>query len=104
METKSRKRHDESFKREAVRLVLEEGRTPASVERDLGIRGSLLYKWVRLFEKNPQQPFPGKGHLSAQDEEFRRLRRENEILREERDILKKAVAIFSKTPKRDTDL
>lgn len=104
MEPKSRSRHEESFKREAVRLVLEKGRSPASVERDLGIRGGLLYKWIRLFEKNPKQPFPGKGHLNEQDEELRRLQRENEILREERDILKKAVAIFSKTPKRDISL
>ena len=46
-------------------------------------------------EKEPQQAFPGKGYLKAQDEEVRRLKRENERLREEREILKKALAIFS---------
>jgi transposase len=99
-----RRRYEESFKREAVRLVLEEGRASADVERDLGIPKGLLYKWIRLFEKSPEHPFPGKGHLSPQDDEFRRLRRENDILREERDILKKAIAIFSKTPKTNIDL
>ena len=43
-------------------------------------------------------PFPGKGRLSPEDEELRQLRRENKRLRMERDILKKAVAIFSKEP------
>ena len=42
---------------------------------------------------------PGTGHLKPEDEEMRRLQRENAILREERDILKKALAIFSKTPR-----
>jgi|WetSurMetagenome_2_1015567.scaffolds.fasta_scaffold1387279_1 transposase len=104
MESRSPRRYDETFKQEAVRLVKEGGKSCASVERDLGMAPGLLYKWVRLFEKNPKHPFPGKGHLSPQDEEMRRLRRENEILREERDILKKAVAIFSKTPKQNIGL
>ena len=43
----------------------------------------------------PTEAFPGKGHVSSADEELRRLKRENEVLRQERDILKKAIAIFT---------
>jgi transposase len=101
MESKHRRRYDETFKREAIRLVKETGKTCSSVERDLGIPQGLLYRWIKLFENNPTHPFPGKGRLTPQNEEMRQLRRENAILREERDILKKAVAIFSKTPKQN---
>jgi len=45
-----------------------------------------------------QQAFPGTGHQSDAKAEVHRLKRENEILRQERDLLKKAIAIFSKTP------
>jgi len=51
-------------------------------------------------ELDGEHAFPGKGRLKPQDEELRRLKRENERLRRERDILKKAVAIFSKDPHR----
>ena len=50
--------------------------------------------------EDPEHAFPGKGYLKAPDEEIRRLQRENERLRRERDILKKAVAIFSTEPDR----
>jgi transposase len=50
------------------------------------------------------EAFVGKGHLSSQDEELRRLNRENADIKEERDILKKALAIFSKKPRQNTGL
>ena len=62
---------------------------------DLEIRPDMLRKWVRKFESDGNQAFPGSGRLKPEDEENRRLRRENERLRMERDILKKAVAICS---------
>jgi transposase len=55
----------------------------------------MLRKWKRKFEEEGNHAFPGSGRLKPEDEENRRLRRENERLRMERDILKKAVAIFS---------
>ena len=73
---------------------------PEEVERNLGITPSLVSKWVREMRKDPEEAFPGKGRLKAPDEEIRQLKRENERLRRERDILKKAVAIFSKDPER----
>ena len=80
---------------EAVRMVVEQDRDLFQVCEDLEIRPDMLRKWIRKFKDDGKQAFPGSGHLKPEDEENRRLRRENERLRMERDILKKAVAIFS---------
>ena len=95
---KNRKQYTKEFKTEAVRLVLEEGRTISEVARDLGVNENLLHRWKKKSEEGKIEPFPGKGRLSPEDEELRQLRRENKRLRMERDILKKAVAIFSEEP------
>ena len=55
----------------------------------------MLRKWIKKFENDGKHAFPGSGHLKPQDDEVLRLRREVERLQMERDILKKAVAIFS---------
>jgi len=93
------KKYDESFKREAVRLVVEEGLSACSVERDLGISNGSISHWKKALAEDPKHAFPGKGRLKPAEEEIRQLQRENTILRQERDILKKALAIFSKEPK-----
>ena len=100
MSKKGRRKYDNEFKREAVRLVVEEGRKASEVERNLGITPTLVSRWIREISEDPEYAFPGKGRLKAPDEEIRKLQRENERLRRERDILKKAVAIFSKDPDR----
>ena len=94
------RKYDLEFKLEAVRLASEPGVTNKDVERRLGIGQGVLSRWKRELEADGQQVFPGKGRLKPEDEELRRLKRENERLRRERDILKKAVAIFSKDPHR----
>ncbi len=91
-------KYDESFKREAVRLVTVEGRSAASVERDLGIGNGAICRWRKALSEDSEHPFPGKGRLRTADEELRCVQRENDILRQERDILKKALVIFSKGP------
>ncbi len=93
---KSRRRYDAEFKREAVRLVIEGEKSTASVAENLGIFPGLLYKWIRDYKEDPTNSFPGKGKLKPADEQIRQLERELADVREERDILKKAVAIFSK--------
>lgn len=93
---KARREYDNEFKNEAVRLVLESGRPLVQVARDLGVHESLVRKWKNQFLDDPEHAFPGKGRLKPQDEELRRLQRENADLREERAILKKALAIFSR--------
>ena len=97
------KRYDKEFKIEAMRLASEPGNTQAKIERDLGISQGVISRWKRELLKDGEQAFPGKGHLKADDDELRRLKRENERLRRERDILKKAVAIFSEDPNRYSD-
>ena len=94
-----RRSFSREFKLEAVALITEGGLSIAQAARDLGIRESVLGRWKKQFQEDPDQAFPGKGRLRPQDEELARLRRENEILRQERDILKKAVGIFSRVPK-----
>jgi transposase len=90
-----RRRFKREFKLEAVRMVVERGHRVTEVARDLDLRPDMLRRWQREFEEDQQQAFPGQGHLKPDEEEMRRLRREFERVREERDILKKALAIFS---------
>ncbi len=94
-----RRKYDKEFKVEAVRLVTEEGRPVAEVSRNLGIHENLLHKWKSQHKEDAADAFPGKGRLKPQDEELRRMRRELSDVTQERDILKKALAIFSKEPK-----
>jgi len=94
------RRYDKEFKLEAVRMTSEPGVTAKDVEQRLGIGRGVLSRWKREHNKDGSQAFPGKGRLKPEDEELRRLKRECERLRRERDILKKAVAIFSTDPHR----
>ena len=94
------KRYDKEFKIEAVRLALESGNTQAGIERDLGLGQGVISRWKIELQRDGEQAFPGKGHLKPKDDELRRLQREVERLRRERNILKKAVAIFSEDPNR----
>lgn len=94
-----RRSFSREFKLEAVRLVTEGDLSVAQAARDLGVAESVLGRWKKQQEEDPVEAFPGKGRLKSQDEELRRLRRENEVLRQERDILKKAVGIFSRVPR-----
>jgi transposase len=95
-----RRTYDKEFKLEAVRLVLEEGHSARSVEQRLGTGQGVVYGWVHEFTDDPEHAFPGKGNLKAPDKELYELKRELERVKRERDILKKAVAIFSKDPDR----
>lgn len=94
-----RKSYTREFKIEAVKLITEKGYSIAEASRNLGVEYSVLRRWKEQFSKDPSSAFPGKGHLSPQDEELRRLKRELEKTKEERDILKKAVAYFAKDQK-----
>jgi transposase len=91
-----KKQFDKDFKLNAVRLVQEKGLSIRQVSRDLGIGLSTLQRWTREIKAHGEKnSFPGSGYLKPEEERIRKLERENEILRRERDILKKAVAIFS---------
>ena len=95
MSTKIRRQYTEEFKTEAVRLVRDSARPVAHVARDLGIADHLLYRW-----RAEQQQAESHGHtrqsMRAEQEELTRLRRENAVLKQERDFLRRAAAFFAK--------
>ena len=91
----TRRSYTREFKLEAVRLLETSGKSAAQLERELGIGTGCLSRWKREFAGEGTDAFPGHGRLMPDQERVRQLERENEILRQERDILKKAVAIFS---------
>jgi transposase len=99
MEKRRRREYTKEFKREAVNLVTKQGYTLSEADRNLGIHSRLLRRWKAQMETEGKDAFPGKGHMSPEQEEIRRLRRENRELRMEREILKKATAFFAKESK-----
>jgi transposase len=93
------KRFTKAFEDEAVRLALTSGRTRRSVAEDLGVGLSTLTRWIG--RGRDRKPDPSVSSAQADmAAELKRLRRENEILRQERDILKRATAF---SPGREVD-
>ena len=89
-----RRRFTRDFENEAVRLALTSGRTQREIAEDLGVGLSTLVRWIgRSREGRAVDPAAAESEVTA---ELKRLRRENEILRQERDILKKATAFFAR--------
>lgn len=91
-----RRKFSREYKLEAVRRVIDGGEPATEVARALGLQPSMMYGWIRQLKAEAGEAFRGNGKLTSQDEEVRKLRRENAVLREERDILKKATAFFAK--------
>ena len=91
-ENGKKKRFDRDFKIAAVKMVTEGGHKSAEVARSLGIHPTQLYSWRHKYSDQGEKAFPGKGHLT----ELAALRRKLRDVEMERDILKKAVGIFSK--------
>jgi len=88
-----RRRFDDDFKAQTIRLVLDEGKSVGSVARDLDLTETALREWVKRARADRTH---GKtGLTTAEREELARLRKENRILREEREILRKAAAFFA---------
>jgi transposase len=87
-----KKRFDRDFKMSAVKMVTEGGHKAAEVARSLGIHPNQLYNWKSKYSDNGDKAFPGKGNMT----EISALRRKLREVEMERDILKKAVGIFSK--------
>lgn len=96
-----RKRYTRESKDETVKLVTDGDNSVTQIAADLGIHPNTLYKWVRQYFDKPEEAFPGAGQLTSEAEMILQLKRENESLKMERDILKKAIlAIFSKDQNR----
>ena len=92
-EAGKKKRFDRDFKISAVKMVTEGGHKSSEVARSLGIHPNQLYNWKQKFSNQGDKAFPGKGHLT----ELAALQRKLREVEMERDILKKAVGIFSKS-------
>ena len=92
---RSRRKFTDEYKARAVRLVLKEGQTAAQVARDLDLIESVLHSWVRK-AKIDRGMGPAGALTSEEREELSRLRKENRILKEEKEILRKAAAFFAK--------
>jgi len=101
MSVQNRRKYDPEFKRNAVRLTDEPGRTIQEVAENLGINSDLIYRWRRQQLDNGELAFPGHGKLALTPDQ-KRIRELEKKLKDtamERDILKKAMAIFSRTSK-----
>ncbi len=92
---KPRRKYSQEFKLEAVKQVVGQDRTVASVAKGLGVNPGLLSRWKHDLAAAGTAAFPGNGNPSALDDENRRLRKELSTARQERDILKKALAYFA---------
>jgi transposase len=93
---KEQKTYTKEFKREAVRLAETSGKPITELARELGVSDSTIHNWRRQFTEHGSDAFPGSGHQTPIEDENRRLKRELEIVKQERDILKKAIIVFSR--------
>jgi transposase len=95
--SRKRKKYSREFKEEALRLVDESDKPLTQIARELGIRRDLLQSWKgrRAAARTAEEAFPGSGVGTGEAEENRRLRRELEKVKQERDFLKKAAAYFA---------
>ena len=94
-ETRKRRNYTEDFKRDAVALVTEQGYKTTEAARSLGIGDNLIRRWKREFEEEAS----GTRLGADEREELNRLRKENRLLRMEKEILKKASQYFAKEMK-----
>ncbi len=94
--SEKRKTYDKEFKLSAVKMIVEGAMSVSQVSKDLGINENSLHNWKRAYLEDQQNAFPGKGRMKPEEEELRKLKRELQIVKMERDILKKAIAFFAK--------
>ena len=90
------RRYDKEFRVNAVKHLKNSDKSLKEVAESLGIPVSTLSGWVKEYEQHGEKSFPGSGKIKPCNEEYYRLKKELDDVKMERDILKKAVAIFSK--------
>lgn len=93
--TKKRRTYSKEFKLETLELARTSDKSDSQLERELGLSRGCLYNWRKQLEQDGDQAFPGKGRAKPDDEYVRSLEREIATVKQEREILKKALAIFS---------
>jgi transposase len=95
--SKKQQKYSKEFKLETIELARTSDKPDSQVERELGLSRGCLYNWRKDVQREGTQAFPGKGRLKADDEYVRGLERELAIVQQEREILKKALAIFTRS-------
>ena len=93
----TRRTYRREFKIEAAKLSYNSDKSVAEIAEQLGISQSSLNRWRGEYRTDPEQAFPGNGHLKERDEEVARLKKELKEAQLENEILKKAVAIFTRS-------
>ena len=93
-----KRKYSREFKVSACELVLKDNLKPKVVAEKMGLNMVMLCRWVSEYQQNGEQAFMGTGHPAPGHAELRKLQRENERLRQENEILKKAAAYFAKHP------
>jgi len=96
--SKDRRKYSKEFKMEAIRMCENGERSISEIERELGITAGLLWKWKADLEGQPkkEEAFPGHGRLTDTEARIRQLERENALLKQDKEILKKVLEMFSK--------
>jgi len=89
-------RYDTDLKKEIAQVYLEGRRTAPSLASELGVHVNTIYKWAEQYRADPENAFPGSGHMKPDEEELARAKRRVRELEEEVEILKKAAAYFAK--------
>lgn len=99
--SKERRKYSKEFKMEAIRMYENGERSVAEVERELGITQGLLWKWKADLEghSKKEEAFPGNGKLTETEARIRQLEREILTLKEDKEILKKVLTMYSKDGK-----
>ena len=93
---KSGRKYDKEFKLNAAKLYENSDQSSEKIAKELGIPKSTLQAWIQQYKEYREEGFPGSGKMRPEDEKLYRLQRELADVKLERDILKKAVAIFSR--------
>jgi len=94
-----KKRFTPEYKEEIIKLVTERKKKISEVAKDIGVTSTSIRRWITQYGEYGKDAFPGKGNLRAEDDKIRKLMRDNIDLKEENEILKKAMAIFSRDVK-----
>ena len=104
MMSDERKKYDKEFKQTAVELSYARG-SATEIAEELGIRPQMIYRWRRELKRYDKNSFPGHGKpvMTDQEREIARLERELRDAKMERDILKKAISIFSRSDGKSTN-
>ena len=100
MEIRKRRKFSKEFKLDVINMVKLGEKNVREISKELYIQDVTIYSWIRKYKEEKEEAFPGEGKLKPSEEELRKLRKQLADVTEERDILKKAISIFSKDQKK----